>query len=53
MGKILIKYSKFRHSKSFFNNITKYEDKINSHTNVNVYHLSNETNLKFLAITDL
>ena len=36
-----------------FNHISYYNDNVNSHINVNFYHLSNETNPRSLALTVL
>ena len=49
MERILIKDNDFRYKETYFNNLTN----INFQINVIFYHLSNETNPRFVAITAL
>ena len=51
MEKKLLSIIKFLYTGANFNYISKYNDSINNHINVNFHYLSNETNPRFVAIT--
>ena len=44
----MLKYIKFSYTRANFNHIYIYNDDIRSHSNVTFYHLSNETNPRFV-----
>ena len=49
----MLKNIKFLYTGANSNHISKFNDNVNFHINVNFHYLSNEVNLRFVAITVL